>query len=538
MKNKLIQYALVAIFVTIGNTVTTAFAVPIKGVNIPIILDIHEDFGADKPDKAKKAVAAASKILWQAGYKLTVVKTNKEEKGDAVGGEDGKVDWGVAEYIKVVEAGKKEILTTPNKRGIKISFVNEPKKGGTTPGWAYHREPVIAVKNRTTEALTGETIAHEIAHILTLVGPYKIDSVTPANEAGHAPNKAGRAGQRNLMAPSNYRTGTYLTHSQRQEMRKNPFTHGKCSVQFSEAYPAEKCQTQYGVSADSLGDSVGGLAHGDLFGTTLVSLNESTYVDGMLSLGKALTGNVDTTYALAFNSDDNLGTGVSYHGVAGTDYVLEIEVTGVAGSYSASALVRDLVGGGTQPIGQDPIIEAVDILDGNGSPVPVFTQLLFNFEKALVGIDPGVATDIPVTTLAIDQSMVLDTESFVFDLDKWLDDPSLITFGTGVPSPGELYPFAISGLKPDDIFNFFLDEELIFTELLDGMGSFNGSFVFPTSLSVNEFHFLTAQDTTGEFAYGITCPKPVPAPPTAALLAVGLLGTMCRMCVRKPMRIP
>jgi hypothetical protein len=45
--------------------------------------------------------------------------------------------------------------------------------------------------------------------------------------------------------------------------------------------------------------------------------------------------------------------------------------------------------------------------------------------------------------------------------------------------------------------------------MLDPAGNAGVSFIFPTDLLDTEIHFLTAQDTTGEFAYGITCPRTV-----------------------------
>jgi hypothetical protein len=99
------------------------------------------------------------------------------------------------------------------------------------------------------------------------------------------------------------------------------------------------------------------------------------------------------------------------------------------------------------------------------------------------------------------------TDVFVFDSERWLDDPTLTpTLGTGVPTPGDAYPFQVSGLNPNDEFVLYLDDTPVLTDTLDATGSFSGTFTFPIDLPADEFHFLTAQDSTGEFAYNITSP--------------------------------
>ncbi len=479
--------------------------------NIPVIINIYKNANITG-DQAKKAVEAASNILNQAGYKLTVVKVNlNASAGDA--GNDGDLSPAnnFKEFLDIVKAGKDAIDATPNKKGIKISFVRTPWINSTTPGWAYHNKPVVVVKNRGTAKATGETIAHEIGHVLSLKPGHKIDATTTADDGGHAPNTTGPTHNGNIMAPSNRRNGTHLTPDQINEIFKARYVRGKCSIQMEWYYPAIKEKQQYGTKTDNLNDH-SGPGYGDIFSTTLSSLDGISNIGGRLSLGDLFSGTVNATYALVFDSDNNSSTGYSYGGFIGREYALELTVLGSGGSYSVSGLVRDLSTGSTQTLPEAPIIASVELVadwDGLGA-TPLLDQLFFALPKEYVGLNTTLqamsATNILVGVLTKESSIICDSDLFVFDLDQWLDDPTLET-RTGVPTPGENYPFEISGLEPNSPFDLYVDENFVFSNILDASGGFSGEFVFPNDLPNTEMHFLTAQDSTGEFAYSITCPK-------------------------------
>ncbi len=496
---------IVAVLLSLVPAISGRAAEPPSGTFLPAVINIYKNAGITADD-AKKAVEEANKILKQANMTLVVVKVNENvTEGDD--GEDGLVDWDTREFDKITEAGKKEIEKTPNKKGIKLSFMKEPQKGVANPGWAWHRQPVVCCKNRGSAAATGSTIAHEVGHIMTLSSGHKIDNTTNANAAGHAPDAPGNTGRGNLMAPSDYRSGTHLTPDQIREMQTQRFIRGKCSTQFRAAYPAEKEKQQHGAKTDPLRDSVGAFGYSDLADVILSSRADDNMLDGVLTLGDAFSGTVNNTFYLTI--DSALG-GVPYMGFTDVDYAVEMQVSGSGGVYAATGVVRDLVGGGAIPFA--PILATSDLFqDSDGPPFAQMSQLLFSVDKNLIGMGSLGAGLVPIGIVSAEGSLIADTDVAAFDLQKWLSDPTLITSGDGVPVPGSPYAFSVAGLTPYDPLKVYLNDQLVYEGFLDASGETTGSFVFPMTLSPTETHFLFAQDASGEFGYTITCPDPATA---------------------------
>ena len=472
-----------------------------QGTLVPVIINLYDGCHVTGVEAAA-FIKKANNILNQAGYHLVVVDTNDGEDAE---GDNGDGDFTAAERTAIRTFGANELNALKNQKGIKIAFGDTPTaERPTNPGVAVHENPTIIVKERATATQSAETISHEIGHVMTLKAGHKIDDSTTADAGGHAPNVPGTSGQGNLMAPSNWRTGTHLTPDQIAEMNTQRGFRAKTAAQWANAFPAIKVEQQFGTATDELDDigSAGGWH--DLDMVCMASLFDSSSIEVQLSVAGVPpdTTEFSSEYCLAFDVDASEATGVEYAGLGGVDRIVRVDLTGFFGELSATGEVENTITSSTDPLPGYPIAEVEhELYDIDADGVPVGASLWFEIPKTLLGL---TAAEVPMVATAGSEAAIYDTLFLYFDTLRWLDDPTLETFGTGVPVPGEDYAFAVSGLESGSPFEVSVDDSLVLSALLDGTGSYSGVFGFPADMWEGEFHFLTAQDTTGEFAYNIT----------------------------------
>ncbi|MBN1656816.1 MAG: Ig-like domain-containing protein [Anaerolineae bacterium] len=499
-----------------------------RGVQIPVIVNVYPG-----GKYSEGAIRKANDILRQAGMKLVVVEKNTIGANSGGAGEwggDNGADGGTAgdgtftrgERDRMRTFGGQELRDLPNHRGIKISFGQTPSSTSTTPGISVHRDPTIIVKDRGNDSDTGQTIAHEIGHLMTLGEGHKIDGTTNADSAGHTPNRAGNTGNGNIMAPSNRRNGTHLTPDQIAEMQRRRYVHGKCASQWERAYPAQRETQQFGATTDLLGDQQVGMPPiYDIHEVVLTSLQTDPDVAVQFTVFDPMPPEVyiDVAYNLGFDFDNDTNTGGIFAGVPGIDRVASVVITGTLdlAPLNISGLIYYLPGGMAHPFDAAPqVVTDYAYVDLDEPADPVATSVLFTLTKEVMGlIDPMAEAEVPVVAATSMSGEPLemppfDAAKFLFDRERWLRDPELITGGTGVPTAGEPYPVDILGLASEDPFVLYLNDTPVLSGTLDAEGAFHGAFVFPTDVPTSEFHFLTAQDSTGEFAYNITCPEAEP----------------------------
>jgi len=544
-----------------------------EGVYLPTVIAIyarHAGGTVTYPitiDEAHQAVRAANEILQQADYRLIGIRDISFPNSVLGDGGDADSDSRItdAEWPSVLAAGEKIIADTNNKRGLTIAFVFEPEAGKTTPGWSVHNRRAIVVKKRDTIRQTGETIAHEVGHFLTLA---KVMLLNPgafpplgSDQDGHVRAGVCHAGgpsagkpcffnedcpdtthappgpngtcdplndafhQGNLMCPSGgdgvvFRSGTALLPPQIAEMVDSRYKKGKCASQFRRDIPALLDPEGWGIAYDEVGGAAA-LAVGnpllDLDEVNVVTLQTIDTVEAEIAVAAALPdGPLQATYTLGFDADAASATGVAYAGRAGIDRVAVVHLSGDGAAPLLTGEIVDPVLGTTIPLPETPTI-AVDrkVFDTTDPGVPFGARMTVSLPKALLGLS---ADAVPVVATAGDGVTFADTLDLVFNVDQYTHDPQLTTSGDGVPTPGGAYPFAIAGLKPNAPFTVNLDDEVVLQGTLDGSGAFSGAFTFPSTLSDLERHFLTVQDDTGEFGYSITCPRLQPFPPRKTVI--------------------
>ena len=486
---------LIALMVFISVTPTKALEFAASRVwHIPVVINVYKNSISN--DKAKQIIDKANELLKQAGIRLEIVTGPKDSNaGDA--DNDGKISGD--EVDKVFTEGSKEIRGdgTPgsglrNRTGLKVSFVINPEKEDEdTVGLAEHRVPTVLIKGSLSVDNGGETLAHEVGHLLTIK--------KHSDDADHIMKAEGFG-------------GTKFTKEQIKEMRQMIWAKAKCSTQFKRAFPAKKCDCGRGAAVDEKGDQEPGEPEiNDLDQVMIVGFEEEDEVRAHLLIWGILPTDehVDVIYYLGFNVDNNILTGISFAGLDGIDRIVAVTASGCfdCGTFFLTGEVSNTNDGNITPLPTTPVMEIeMKYTDFNDKETPARTSVLFTVPKDLINISNSTQ-EVPTVVAAGNGVMIFDILHTIYEPTKSDQDPTLTTFDTGIPEPGQPYPFTVSGLEPNSPFNLLLNGEPVLSSTLDATGTYSGQFEFPLDLSNETAHFLTAQDETGEFAYNSTCPK-------------------------------
>ncbi len=381
-----------------------------------------------------------------------------------------------------------------------------------------HRNPTIIVQEYGSTNDTGQTIAHEGAHVLTLSVKHMITTNTTSDTNGHAPPIPGPAGTGNLLAATNTPGATNLTKLQIDEMKKELTNYGFNAKQFKENYPAIPELTQSGAARDDDGDALSTGGHGgellpihDLHRVWLGSEQGVATVDVSLTVGGLVPpeGPFEALYALGWDTDNDLGTGVSYAGRAGIDRIVRILVSRPIspGPLVVDGFVEDPVTHNVLLLpGPIELLTEHEFNDRSGGTYPLHTTIAFRVPKAMLGL---IAPQVPVVAASGIAAEFFDTVDLALDQQLWAHRPDLRLYGSGVPRAGVPYPFTLSRMSPSRPVQLYLDDALVFSGHLNASGACAGSFLPPAGLGNETLHFLTALDQTESFAGNITSPKPL-----------------------------
>jgi hypothetical protein len=515
-----------------------------KGVHVPVIVNLYKDHGLnrDNDDKElKDIIAEANKLLKPCNIMLEIVKIQEIA---ANGGGDSNGDGEFTprkERDDARDFGEKEIKDkdkNPNQIGVKISFGKKPDEGNSLGVSVPCNKITMIIRKSTADDKgvkagrsiaedTAVTIAHEFGHIMSLGL-----NTEPGCNNKHCQNadktckekldgKGHTADNSHIMETEG--SGDKFTCCQCIEMWKKlagtkgisgEDRRGKCSEQWSRQKAAEKAARQHGTTQDERNDQGAVDSIYDLNTIVLSSVSRKTLIDAQITVASPSLptyGDDILTYSLGFNTDNNNATGTLYGGRQGIDRIIYIKRdTKHPTVFALKGEVKNTHTGTTKSLRRKPIYKTdYEISDFSESaiPIPVSTTFLFQIPKSMLSLS---AEEVPVVATAGDDVSIYDIADFVFDTKKWLKDPTLKTFGDGVPRHGESYPVEVSGLKPNSPVNIYLNDQLMASSMLDGNGDYSGEFIFPETLSTDDIHFLTAKDETGEFAYSITCPSEGP----------------------------
>ncbi len=509
--------ALVAVAMLPMGALSAAQQAPAQGTQIPVIVNVYSNANVST-QYIRGAIAEANKILGQANIQLVPVKINDPVTNRA-NGDDGDGVFTYDERQAARRFGGQEVAGLRGGRGMKISFGGQVNAtNANIIGIAVHRNPTVFVQEYGSNNDTGQTIAHEAAHVLTLSVKHAITPAINSDTNGHAPPINGPAGNGNLMAETNSPGATNLTKLQIEEMGKELTNYGWNARQFRDYYPAVQALAQSGAARDDDGDAVSSGGHGDQVKTIhdvqrvwigseegVTTIDVSLTVDGLIPP----EGPLEALYALGWDTDRDLSTGVSYAGRPGMDRIVRI------------LLSRPILQGPLMVDGfvEDPVTHIVEVLPGpielltehefndrSGGTYPVNTTIAFRVPKAMLAL---MAPQVPVVAAGGIVAELFDTVDLVFDQQLWATGPTLRLYGSGVPRAGVPYPFTLSRMLPNHPVHLYLDDALVFSGNLNAAGTCSGWFLPPASLANERLHFLTALDQTESFAGNITSPKPV-----------------------------
>ncbi len=131
-------------------------------VTVPVIVNVVGDTNACD---IEAAVDEASEILGQAGVNLDIARINRNVQYG-----DGDSSLTQAEGDTAAVLGEGELYGQWGEgTGLKITIANDVwTQKPTTTGWAVHEDQVAFVEPNSDSNTMGRTIAHELAHLLTL----------------------------------------------------------------------------------------------------------------------------------------------------------------------------------------------------------------------------------------------------------------------------------------------------------------------------------------------------------------------------------
>lgn len=508
---------------------------------IPVIVNVLKGSGVTE-EEARRAIADANEILKKVKARLTVIKLNKDVTDH--GNDDGALT--IAEWAKVDRDGRREIRelvgedgVRRNQKGKKIVFAGKlppSEDGKTVVGIAQHRGSVIMFGAADIRGKTGEkgfaaqmstTVAHEVLHNVTLAERHQVvgDPKAPkpedfSDDDGHTSTR-----KENVMFPS-VGGGKEVTDLQAAKIAADKFLsrfEGKPADKEEKDQPARKQKYQFGASADDPEQAPLPTPYLDIEETLLSSVEGEAQLHAFLQLGGVLPDvTFNASYLLLFDSDANPLTGSRIGGIDGVDRRLQVDLERAASAAAVAVNVRVFdesagsallyAGGGDLLLGK----RIEEMYDAAPEVRIANHQIAFSLPKDVLDL---LATEVPVTTLSIMDDDVLEAETFLFDQARHARDGTL-TLGLGeVRGRDQPVPFVVEGLMPLSPFTLYLDDIAVYEGLLDELGRHSGEFLAPSSLP-GHFVFVTAQDSSGEFAFNVL----VTSPGTLVLLGLALCG--------------
>lgn len=459
---------------------------------------------------AENAVAKANEILKQAKIRIRTVKVNGPTSAAAnAGNSDGNSDFDRDERDAAREAGGKELDGAVGAgKGIKITLGDNPQSGNVdNPGISIHENRCAICRNRATSQLSGETIAHEIGHILTLSAGHQITSTQVADAGGHSPDT------QNFMNPSDTRAGTNITTQQAEEMRKKAKELGRTVTQPATSLPATTQAHGAGGKQDERRDAFNLVPAAGLNYMQAYHLGGGTNMSLLFTLENALDPfqPAQWRYLWLFDTDNNPLTGITMMGVQGVErgILIQVSIPG-NGSFFSSVQFQGYTGGGTFTLPPATIVNEPEF-DLTNAPLPGETSFRLTAPFTNFGTMSALSK---MHLLSIDPilNQVVDVISSDF-LSNFEAEKPVVMVNPPLADPNQIVTFSGTGFTPLATALAYLDNTVLFPPLVVGpTGGVNGSLIVPPSTPppVGNFYFLTVIDGLGRSGFNVINVAAVP----------------------------
>jgi hypothetical protein len=457
-------------------------------IELPVVINLYNGTNVSEAD-AKKYIERANEVFKQAKIKLKIAKVNKNFM---VGNNDAKQSG--TEDAEAERKGKKELKDNTKGKGIKINFTDDPwtEKGGTVNGWAKHKSPVIFLrKNPDPNAAkscekTGNTVAHEICHVLTI------------NYDLYGNNEKDR-----LTYGRDDRTDTKLTDAEKEEIRKEAAKRGKVQKKDAGATPSTKKRKETGLGFNE--DPASPQDHLGISDAMMTgSETEGDIACRILTNGFYPFGAPDN-YLFLIDIDANPATGQNFVGFEGIERVIQVfpEVPGFAFAQGLDLMnpTNDIFLNGTIieerkfPETLAPATEPSD---------PAFDAIDVDVPAGWFGFDPGLADIVPVIAASGGPFGIVDVLPFEFDLLDGDRGPIVVTSDGEIDAAGgEMVDVSGLGFPGGASIEVELDDLVLGTIPAQPDGSFNAVFALDPA-TLTDTYFLTASDpVSGEFGFAV-----------------------------------
>lgn len=491
-------------------------------IEIPVVINIHTANGSQVAFIADidRAIEEANSILAQAGIRLNWVDYNVGDENPAsdptnpanAGNSDNDASMTQAERKAARSAGDKELDSNQDvgkDRGMKIYFTSVPDSSDPDEaGNSVHDRRTLIVRmvpdddEEKSIKNTGETIAHEAAHALSLGPTHPVTDTATSDSGGHVPPTVSR---NNLMTAAGFGNRN-LTPLQIEEMKDNAKTWGSVQETNDFSVPVQPAPMLTGGGGDDILDHFGGpyldIADAGIHSRSDVAIiNLRLMVEGVIPDDQPL----DLTYLWLFDTDANPGTGFPVAGAPGIERQVELRV----------------LGDGITP----PVLEAA-VLDGAGAlltplaaesspeiefeeepPQEVNHRLEVDVDKALLGLDAPL---VPVMVVSEGDGFA-PADTFLTSFDTSPNPNSVVAFELS-PAHGPmgiLVQWQATALLDLTDATISLDGRAIQSGLVLPAGvPVSGSFPLCDLPVGRDFFFVTLQDqATRSFDFSVVFVK-------------------------------